>query len=105
MLDHDTVALHRLDDDGGPCPPHDPTPRSFMLATFVNDGSDPDGPYYNGLRFATADETEAYGRDLYSRWIALKRFEVRRSTDPITHRMVDGKVFSLSSLAGGEGRS
>lgn len=103
MIDADTAAHLRLDDDGCPPPPN-PT-HSFMLGTYVSDGSVPDGPYYNGLRFETAEECEDYGKDLYSRWMMLKRFEVHRSTDPVTHRMVDGKVFSIASLEGGEGSS
>lgn len=93
MIDSDTLAIQRLEDDGGP-----PATYTYKLATYVRDGSDPDGPYYNGLRFETAEECEDYGKDLYSRWMMLKRYEVHPSTDPVTHRIVDGIAFSLRSL-------
>jgi hypothetical protein len=102
MLDHDTLAVHRLDDDGAPFFASYDT-ESFRIAVYVNDGSDPDGPYYNALCFATAGEAQIYGRDLYHRWMGMTRFEVESCDLPVTHRIVDGKLFSLASLAGGEG--
>jgi hypothetical protein len=36
---------------------------------------------YNGLRFATKEAAEAYGRDLYSRWTGLDKFEAHPSQD------------------------
>lgn len=36
---------------------------------------------YNALRFATKEECEAYGGDLYSRWTALDKYEAHPSED------------------------
>jgi hypothetical protein len=76
-------------------------PSSFRLGCIVR--GEPGSVHFNALRFATSDECEAYGRDLYSRWTMLVSFEIHRSTDPVTHRMVDGHAFALASLEGGEG--
>lgn len=40
---------------------------------------------FNALRFASKDEAQNYGEDLFARWIACKRFEVVESSDPVTH--------------------
>jgi len=36
---------------------------------------------YNALRFATREDAEAYGRDLFSRWLALSEYEIHESED------------------------
>lgn len=36
---------------------------------------------YNALRFKTQEEAEEYGKDLYSRWTALDKWEVHPSED------------------------
>ena len=36
---------------------------------------------YNGLRFATRAAADAYGRDLYSRWTAVREYTVTASPD------------------------
>ncbi len=45
---------------------------------------------YNALRFATEAEAELYGRDLYSRWLALREWEVHHSDDEPNYQIVDG---------------
>jgi hypothetical protein len=42
---------------------------------------------YNALRFGTAEEAEAYGADLYARWLALEAYEVHESDEPATYTM------------------
>lgn len=47
----------------------------------------------NELRFATRDESEAYGRDLYSRWMAVRDVRTVESTDPANYTFgADGLV-------------
>lgn len=53
---------------------------SYKLACWDKSGGK---AAYNGLRFATAEECERYGKELYSRWMGLDRFEVHTSTDPV----------------------
>ncbi len=36
---------------------------------------------YNGLRFATKEEAEAYGSELFCRWTALEHYEAHPSED------------------------
>jgi len=40
----------------------------------------------NALRFATREEAEGYGADLYQRWLGAKEWEVRETDDPVRHR-------------------
>ncbi len=50
---------------------------------------------YNGLRFATKEEAEAWGKDLSWRWTALHSYEVHESADAVTHRWTDGKARAI----------
>ncbi len=52
--------------------------RSFRVGCKTRGDSD---WAYNGLRFATKEEAEAYGRDLFSRWTALEKWEVHESEE------------------------
>lgn len=99
MIDEHTLAHSRLDDDGAPV--HPPAPASFKVLCW--DQADKRAGYpgpgsSNALRFATAAEAEEYGRDLYSRWMGLARYEVQPSDEPVNYRMVDGHAYSLQSL-------
>jgi hypothetical protein len=38
----------------------------------------------NGLRFATAEQAEAYAVDLTERWTAVRRWRVSECDDPVT---------------------
>ena len=42
---------------------------------------------YNALRFATAEEAETYGLDLFHRWLALETYEVHESDEPVNYAM------------------
>ena len=58
----------------------------------VNTYSDPEGVWtYNALRFATRVQAEKFGCDLFSRWMAVRKFEVHESDDEPTEG-VDVKV-------------
>lgn len=96
MIDQDTRDLHRLDDDGVPPINLQPLQVSYRLGYIVH--GEPDRVHFNGLRFATAEECAEYGRDLYSRWTMLERWEIHPDTEPVTHRMVDGHAYSLTVL-------
>ena len=39
----------------------------------------------NALRFATREEGERYGAELYSRWMALETYEVVESDEPVNY--------------------
>jgi hypothetical protein len=40
----------------------------------------------NMLRFAGQDEAEAYGRDLFSRWSAVREWRVTETQEAVSHR-------------------
>lgn len=55
--------------------------QASFAAEVIADGS---GEWVgNGLRFASAAEAEAYAKDLYSRWTAVREFRVVPSSDPV----------------------
>lgn len=45
-----------------------------------------ESPKSNSLVFATREEADAYGRDLYSRWTQATGHEVRESDETINYR-------------------
>jgi hypothetical protein len=59
-------------------------PRSFKIVCW--DGHDLDSApgTSNAVRVATMPEAEAYGRDLYRRWMGLRRWEVQSSDEPVS---------------------
>lgn len=46
----------------------------------------------NALCFETEKEAEEYGKDLYSRWIAVKETKVLPSNEPINCRFINGAI-------------
>jgi len=50
----------------------------------------------NALCFATEKEAEEYGKDLFSRWMAMKETKVLPSDEPINYQFVDGKSKRIS---------
>ena len=46
----------------------------------------------NSLRFATIGEAEAYGRDLFRRWLGASEWEVRPHADTPNYRFADGTL-------------
>ena len=59
-------------------------PKATMTyAAEVQTAGDGDAWTGNGLRFARREEAEAYAKDLFSRWTAVKAFRVVESTDPV----------------------
>lgn len=47
---------------------------------------------FNALCFETEQEAEDYGRDLFSRWSAVKETKVLTSDEPINYRFTNGQV-------------
>lgn len=45
----------------------------------------------NALRFATKDEAEAYGADLFARWMAVRVMRVIESEEPVNERFINGR--------------
>jgi hypothetical protein len=50
----------------------------------------------NALRFATRAEAEHYAADLASRWLLVTATRVVASTDPVTDRIIDGRLERLA---------
>ena len=46
----------------------------------------------NALCFETEKEAEDYGRDLFSRWTAVKETKVSLSDEPVNHRFINGQA-------------
>lgn len=57
-----------------------PGHRSFAVEVLADDSGKWCG---NGLRFATTEAADTYGKDLFSRWMAVKEFRVVPSTDAV----------------------
>lgn len=49
------------------------------------------GPLYNGLRFASAVEAQAWGGTLLGSWPLARRFEVQKSSKPVNYWLRDGR--------------
>jgi hypothetical protein len=56
---------------------------------------DRSGPGQNALRFATAEEAEAYAKNLYSRWTAMTKYEIKGCDDPVNYRWTDEGLESV----------
>lgn len=54
---------------------------------------------FNGLRFQTREEGEAYGKDLFSRWTLTTGYEVQESEDAVNYRFTDKGLESVDQLA------
>jgi hypothetical protein len=44
----------------------------------------------NGIALATEAEATAYGKDLFSRWTAVKEWKVAESDEPVKYVFADG---------------
>jgi len=49
----------------------------------------------NSLRFATREEAEAYGLDLFRRWLAVRKWRVAESDDPVNWTIRNGSLEPL----------
>jgi hypothetical protein len=47
---------------------------------------------YNAQRFATKEEAQMAGDDLFSRWPAVESYEPQESTDPVNYRLEAGQM-------------
>lgn len=60
---------------------------SYKVGCKTTDG----GPWaYNALRFATQPEALDYAKDLYSRWLMLKEYEIHESEDVPNYAWANG---------------
>jgi hypothetical protein len=57
----------------------------------------------NQLRFATEREAQEYGRDLFTRWTAVKEWRTARSDEPVSHRMHLGVAVNIEEKTDAEG--
>ena len=46
----------------------------------------------NAVRFATKEEAEAYLKDLYSRWTAVRSTRISECDDPVTYVWENGRA-------------
>ena len=51
---------------------------------------------FNAVVFATAEEAEAGGRELLSRWFVPIAYEVVETEDPVTYRVVDNQIHPIT---------
>ena len=47
----------------------------------------------NALCFKTEKEAEDYGKDLFSRWMAVKETKVLPSDEPVNYGFTEGSLF------------
>lgn len=47
----------------------------------------------NALMFETEKEVEEYGKDLFSRWMAVKETRVLPSDEPVNYGFAEGSLF------------
>jgi hypothetical protein len=63
--------------------------------SFGVEADDGSGFAPNSLRFATLHEAEAYGKNLYGRWLACKAVRVVRYDEPVNYTAdEEGSVYS-----------
>jgi hypothetical protein len=76
-----------------PLPSTSTPPTSYKAG--VKTGSREPNFTFNGLRFATEAEAQAYGNDLMWRWLAVTDLQVFGSPDAVTATFLDGKLTFL----------
>jgi hypothetical protein len=71
---------------------------SYRVAVKVRGESTPTG---NSLRFATAKEARAYGRDLAGRWTLVESWRIKATQDPPNYRwdQANGTIVALPETA------
>ena len=55
----------------------------------------------NALRFATTQEAEIYGKDLFRRWLAVKEWRIAESDEAVNYCIKNGSLEPVASLRGG----
>ena len=46
----------------------------------------------NALRFATTEEAEIYGKDLFRRWLLVKEWRIVESDEAVNYRINNGSL-------------
>ena len=70
-------------------------PTSYKVAVKI--AGEP-GWSYNALRFATKEEADLFGRDLFSRWMLMEKYEVQSSNEPVDAAIVSGELKMLNPI-------
>lgn len=83
----------------GPIDTKNPTarfhaPRDLSWHAAVKTAGDEDW-VYNGMRFATKEEADAYAKDLAWRWTAVLGVEVSQTVGLANYKWADGKAVAL----------
>jgi hypothetical protein len=56
------------------------------------------GPWdTNSLRFATENEAQLYGNDLFNRWTSVRDYRVVASEDPVNYRWQDNILIPIEA--------
>ena len=50
----------------------------------------------NALRFATTQEAEIYGKDLFSRWLAVKEWRITESDEAVNYCIENGNLVPVT---------
>ena len=56
-----------------------------------------EGWSYNGLVFATAEEADAYGLDLYHRWMLVERWEAQPTDQSVNYKFTVGELVEVKN--------
>jgi len=59
--------------------------------------------YDNAVRFATAEEAEAAGKDKYSKWTMAEEYRVVESEDPVNYKWENGDAWPIRSTRSAQG--
>lgn len=80
------------------------SPKSWQVLCWDTSMSDERKGVANALRFATLEEAQAYGRDLFGRWMGCRKWEAWESTDAVNYRweFLEGGYGKLARLEDAE---
>ena len=56
-----------------------------------------EGWCYNALVFETAEEAEAWGKDLYHRWMLVEKWEAQPTDKPVNYQFTTGELVEVKS--------
>lgn len=62
---------------------------SYKVEVLVAGGAD---WVNNALRFATREEAETYGIDLFRRWLLVKEWRIAESDEDVNYRINNGSL-------------
>jgi hypothetical protein len=50
----------------------------------------------NGLTFATKEEADGYGRDLFSRWTGVEEYKAVETEEEVNYKWGDGRAIPIN---------